>query len=146
MALLELVALICAAATSLICWTSLRLIPILRGKRHAEIQFSPHELRLKEVTLAIVILLFKPVLRLGHAAREGNRTDTEDQLTLSSPFRISEEDVARYERVVGSATRTSSEIPPAALPLFLAAVTEPAMLLLLTNLRCPINSLGAVNV
>jgi acyl dehydratase len=146
MGLLGFIALVGAAATGLFCWTSFRLIPILRSQQHADIKFSPHELRLKEVTLAIVIMLLKAALRLGRTASIDDSTNTKGHLTLTSPFRITEKEVARYQQAVGSAHSPSSELAPTALLLFLAAVTEPAMLLLLTNPSCPINPLGAVNV
>jgi acyl dehydratase len=119
---------------------------MLRSQRHAGTTFSSHELPPRDVSLAILIMLLKPALGTARPAKDGDSADTEDHLTLTSPFQVREEGLARCHRAVGSATRKFSELASTALPLFLAAVTEPVMLLLLTNPGCPINLLGAVNV
>ncbi|OAL48262.1 hypothetical protein IQ07DRAFT_612983 [Pyrenochaeta sp. DS3sAY3a] len=64
---------------------------------------------------------------------------------MSSPFLVSQGDIARYRQSIGHKD-TKSTLEFLHLPLLLAATTEPAMLLLLVNRSCPINPLGAVNV
>ncbi|KAF1847458.1 uncharacterized protein K460DRAFT_332458 [Cucurbitaria berberidis CBS 394.84] len=71
---------------------------------------------------------------------------TSQELTLDSPFQLFQEDEARYRCAIGLNGGTTTPIEPIHLVILLSAVTEPAMLLLLTSRICPISPLGAVNV
>lgn len=115
---------------------------VLRGIKHAAITFSPHELRMGEVVLAILTMAMKSIF----GTTRSTVVQPLHESTLSSPFRITKQDFTRYHAATGSGMEAKNTINSSALPLFLSAVTEPAMLLLLTSPRCPINSLGAVNV
>lgn len=142
---LLLLSLLCAIPLSLLIWSGYRLSSLLTSKKHAEITFPPHELRLQEVMLAVLAMIVKSVFnQTSGSEADANRNDS-GMITLSSPFSITEEDISRYHQAVDSFACTG-EISDLTLPLFLSAVTEPAMLLLLASPRCPINPLGAVNV
>jgi hypothetical protein len=82
-------------------------------------------------------MLLKPALGTARPAKDGDSADTEDHLTLTSPFQVREEGLARCHRAVGSATRKFSELAPTALPLFLAAVTEPVIFFFLQTQAVP---------
>jgi acyl dehydratase len=146
MGVLATIALTCVASVSLLAWSSFRLSSILVGTRHAEIAFSPHELRFQEVISAILMMLIKPLFSMSISSMTGSSKKKYSSLTLSSPFFIKKQDMARFHRAVGFPHGSPSELASLMLPLFLSAVTEPAMLLLLMHPRCPIKALGAVNV
>jgi len=66
-------------------------------------------------------------------------------ISLEIPFQTSPADSIRYDRAAGiSGIDTISN--SLHLMLFLSAVTEPAMLLLLTKINCPMDPVGGVNV
>ncbi|KAH6878224.1 hypothetical protein BKA58DRAFT_435930 [Alternaria rosae] len=67
-------------------------------------------------------------------------------LELDSPFTLDADDIARYQLAIGGTSNTREELSAPHLMLFLSAMTESAMLLLLASPWCPINPLGAVNV
>lgn len=146
MALVWLSILICTASACLLFWNSYRLFSVLRGTKNATITFSPHKLRLGEIFMAILTMLLKSALKSVRGSKDRTSAHMVEGLTLSSTFSISDNDITQYHRAVGLTKNLSSEIGGFALPLFLSAVTEPAMLLLLTNPRCPVSPLGAVNV
>ena len=118
-----------------------RLTPLLSSPRKVTLSFSPASLRMGEIILAIIATIVKSILY----AIPGVPRIKSSGLELDSPFIIDAEDVARYQLAVGRG-RAGSRIPPAQLMLFLSAMTEPAMLLLLASPWCPISPLGAVNV
>ncbi|EUC47961.1 hypothetical protein COCMIDRAFT_3093 [Bipolaris oryzae ATCC 44560] len=67
-------------------------------------------------------------------------------LHLHSPLVISAEDIVRFHWAVGHREGKLSHLKHGQLVLFLSAMTEPGMLLLLASPWCPVNPLGAVNV
>lgn len=142
---LLLLSLFCAVPVGLIAWYGHRLSSLLTSANHAEITFSPQELSTSEVVLAILTMILKSIFNRTCELSIEQKIKTSGEMTLSSPFSISEDDIVRYHQAIGSPERTGG-ISDLALPLFLSAVTEPAMLLLLASPRCPINPLGAVNV
>lgn len=146
MTILILFVLGCTIAISLLFWSGYRLSAIYGGIEHAEIAFPPHELRFREVVLAILTLMIKSIFNLARRSDHKSGTESTNELTLCAPFSLSKDDVARYHLAIGLTGRSSNELPYLTLPLFLSAVTEPAMLLLLVSPRCKINPLGAVNV
>ena len=119
-----------------------RLTPLLSSPRKVTLSFSPASLRMGEIILAIMAMIVKSILY----AIPGVPRVKSSGLELDSPFIIDAEDVARYQLAVGRGIGAGSRIPPAQLMLFLSAMTEPAMLLLLASPWCPISPLGAVNV
>jgi hypothetical protein len=146
MTVLLLAVLVGAATIGLLLWSGHRLVTILSGSKHATIDFSPHRLRPGEVALAIFSMMMRSAVDVFRGPnREGN-TSKLDELTLSCPFHITREDIARYQNAVSQEKNKSIDLAHSATLLFLSAVTEPAMLLLLASPRCPISPLGAVNV
>jgi hypothetical protein len=71
---------------------------------------------------------------------------SKSRLELSSPFILDRDDITQYRRALDLELNDELTIEPLQMPIFLSAVTEPAMLLLLASRSCPINALGAVNV
>jgi acyl dehydratase len=135
-------ALICIVPSGLLAWSIYRLFSILTGTKHAKITFSPHKLSFAEVLLAMFMMITKPLY--SRFINNKASTDQSGALTLSSPFCITyPDDVVKWDHALGNGCSITGT---PMLPLFLAAVTEPAMLLLLMHPRCPINALGAVNV
>ncbi|KAK6334956.1 hypothetical protein TWF718_010397 [Orbilia javanica] len=67
------------------------------------------------------------------------------KLSVSMPFKVTEKDIDLYTKATSS-TRESLDADEASKALFLSAVTEPCMLLLVAKRKCPIQPLGAVNV
>ncbi|EOA83530.1 hypothetical protein ACJQWK_00598 [Exserohilum turcicum] len=82
---------------------------------------------------------------LFYATTKTSRPDPTG-LQLCSPLVISPEDVTRFLSAVGHQGSKAPSLGHAQLMLFLSVMTEPAMLLLISSPRCPINPLGAVNV
>jgi acyl dehydratase len=117
-----------------------RLTPLLSSQK-IDLAFSPNTLHMGEIILAILAMLIKSVVHaipgLGRAKTTG--------LKIIAPFELGAEDIARYHLAV-SGNGSCQEMDIAQLMLFLSAVSEPAMLLLLASPWCPINPLGAVNV
>jgi acyl dehydratase len=128
---------------SAMAWSCYRLTSIFRGTKNSEISFSPHELRLGEVFVAIFAMMIKSASNRALTWKIGSSTD---EISLTSPFYITNDDISRYHDAVGRPKHSPNKLSSSALPVFLAAVTEPAMLLLLMHPHCPINPLGAVNV
>jgi acyl dehydratase len=125
-----------------------RIFSVLAGRSDVELTFSPHNLRPGEVFLATFILLLKPFFHKPYVPVFGrSRTKIERSiLTLSAPFQITKEDISRFHDAVDSPNISAPEIPPPMMPIFLAALTEPAILLLLAHPRCPIYALRAINI
>lgn len=68
------------------------------------------------------------------------------EVKLSMPFSITPKDITAYNTCIQSSQSTTTISNPLHLSLFLAALTQSTMLLLLSSLSCPINPLGAVAV
>ena len=119
-----------------------RLTPLLFNPRRVTLAFSPASLRMGEVVLAILSMIAKSIFY----AIPGFPRIKLSALELDSPFTLGADDVVRYQAAVGGTSNTGEELSAPQLMLFLSAMTEPAMLLLLASPWCPINPLGAVNV
>jgi hypothetical protein len=85
-----------------------------------------------------------PKTRDGDHRKEQGDVLLRRPISLEIPFRTSPADLLRYNR----AAKTSGDTLSSSLHtmLFLSAVTEPAMLLLLGKWNCPIDPVGSVNV
>jgi acyl dehydratase len=131
----------------LIVQCSHRISSILAGRSDVELTFSPHNLRPGEVFLATFMLLLKPFFhKLYVPVFKSNRTrEQRSILTLSAPFQITPEHISRFHYAVDSPNISAPDIQTPMMPIFLAALTEPAILLLLAHPRCPIHALRAVN-
>lgn len=139
-------AVVAITGVGLLAISCYRLIPLLLGASNVSLNFSPNRLRNREILLAITVLMQKSIFRvllrmIGFASTDTSKTS----LTMSSPFLVSQSDIARYKQSIGH-RQTKTTLEFIHLPLLLSATTEPAMLLLLVNRSCPINPLGAVNV
>ena len=117
-----------------------RLVPLL--SKQTTLEFSPNSLRMGEVVVAIAAMIVKSVIYAIPGVPRANVAE----LQLNSPFAITAEDVARFHLAVGNEGSATPNLGHAQLIMFLSAMTESAMLLLLASPRCPINTLGAVNV
>jgi hypothetical protein len=118
-----------------------RLVPLL--SRRSTLAFSPNSLRIGEVFVAIVAMVVKSIIY----SLTKTSGPTPAGLYLRSPLVITAENVVRFRSAVGYRGSTNTlHLKHGDLMLFLSAMTEPAMLLLLASPWCPINPLGAVNV
>ncbi|CAG5179337.1 uncharacterized protein ALTATR162_LOCUS9162 [Alternaria atra] len=119
-----------------------RLTPLLFSPKRVTLAFSPASLRIGEIVLAVMGMVVKSIIY----AIPGVPRIRLSGLGLDSPFIIDAEDFARYQLAIGQESSLETGISPTQLMLFLSAMTEPAMLLLLASPWCPISPLGAVNV
>lgn len=135
---------------------ALPIIPLLYASvQHSKLAFSPNQLRISHVTLIIILLLLKPLLRLlglvpplepNPLMKDFSEAFTLPDLSVSMPLIVKRADVQLYNRAV-STTKASGTLAPRTDPIFLlVGVSEPLMLLLLPKTNCPIMPLGSVNV
>ncbi|CAO2651570.1 Nn.00g041400.m01.CDS01 [Neocucurbitaria sp. VM-36] len=138
---------VAAISLAILAASAHRLISLLLGSTNVTLTFSPNSLRRQEIILAMTTMIVKSMYRaIARIPALPSTKSTDQELTLRSPFRIGWEDVARYHYATRPNRKSEGPIDPSQLILFLSAMTEPAMLLLLANRNCPINPLGAVNV
>ncbi|KAK5028832.1 hypothetical protein LTS07_006211 [Exophiala sideris] len=69
-----------------------------------------------------------------------------NEFSLTMPLRTSQQDLNAYTLAVERKTQTNASWTRSTAMLFLSALTEPAMLLLLAESSCKLRPLGAVNV
>ena len=121
---------------------------------HSQLDFSPNDLRIRQIILVIVVLSTKtlqrsfglvPKLRVNNASKSQTTAYTLPALRLRAPVTIRAQDIRRYERALDIATLVPSN-PAHHNIFFLAGLTTPLMLLLLAKRSCPIVPLGSVNV
>ncbi|KAH7374310.1 hypothetical protein BKA66DRAFT_572269 [Pyrenochaeta sp. MPI-SDFR-AT-0127] len=142
-----IIAIVTVTVLGILAASGYRLFPLFLGATNVTLPFSPNNLRTREVILAITAMIEKSVIRsMARLVASAFTLSTGGESTLYAPFHLSQDDVARYHAAIGLKDRTTTSIDSSHLLLFLSAVTEPAMLLLLANRSCPINPLGAVNV
>ncbi|KAK6511560.1 hypothetical protein TWF481_000475 [Arthrobotrys musiformis] len=127
-----------------------RLLILSRKDEHVHLNFHPTALTILEITILIFVFIFKSILTglMILIAGTGHRpkiTTVMPKLSVSMPFKLTEKDVNLYIKATSS-TRESLDADEASKALFLSAVTEPCMLLLVAKRGCPIQPLGAVNV
>jgi len=131
------------------------LTPLFYNEAHTILTFPlPEFTGLKYWTLYIYFITRSLLRRLPFLAQsklspsqkhEDSYTMPGKPISLEIPFQTSAPDLIRYNR----AAKTSgidSLSHSLHLMLFLSAVTEPAMLLLLTKINCPMDPVGGVNV
>jgi acyl dehydratase len=121
---------------------------------YSELDFSPNDLRLRQIVLVIFVLSTKglqrslglvPKLRANGRSNTLNAAFSLPAIRLRAPIRIRGDDVRRYHRVLEVAT-LALDRPADYNIFFLAGLTTPLMLLLLAKRSCPILPLGSVNV
>ncbi|KAF3141656.1 hypothetical protein TWF703_001676 [Orbilia oligospora] len=127
-----------------------RLLILSRRDEHVHLNFHPTALTLLEITGLIFVFIFKSILTglMILIAGTGHRqklTTVMPKLSVSMPFKLTEKDITLYTKATSS-TRENLDADEASKALFLSAVTEPCMLLLVAKRGCPIQPLGAVNV
>jgi len=131
------------------------LTPLFYNEAHTVLQFTlPEFTGLKYWTLYIYFITHSILRRIPFLSQKklsptqndaDNYTMPGNPISLEIPFQISAPDLIRYNRAAKtSGIDTISH--PVHLMLFLSAVTEPAMLLLLTKINCPMDPVGGVNV
>jgi acyl dehydratase len=131
------------------------LTPLFYNEAHTVLQFPlPEFTGLKYWTLYIYFITRSLLRRLPFLAQKKLSPTQKDEdsytvpgipISLEIPFRTSASDLIRYNRAAKtSGIDTLSH--PLHLMLFLSGVTEPAMLLLLTKINCPMDPIGGVNV
>ena len=137
-----------------------RLGPLRNADSDASLDFFPSELTILEVILVIFVFVGRQVLHLLRLDNlfqiktvSGQNEEIYElpELSVSMPFRLTEEDLKKYSAAVGSGTEAHQNLAnlldqAAQKCLLLSAFSEPAMLLLLSHHKSPIRPLGAVNV
>ncbi|OCF36008.1 hypothetical protein I317_00530 [Kwoniella heveanensis CBS 569] len=120
------------------------LYPLLFDKSaRIDVPFHNDELTGTRFWILFFYFIFSSVARRLGLTSPSRSTD----ISVRMPFRSKREDVELY-LMASLATCSTEEIldVPAHLQLFLSALTEPAMLVLLAKRGCPIDPIGAVNV
>lgn len=115
---------------------------LLRSERHTSLSFPTRKLDNGGISIVVIVFalrsLFGTLRSIGGPRNKPSPVPT----TLTMPLQIHEDDI----RVYLSATKADKVSHAAQLALFLSAVSEPAMLLLLGKPISAIQPLGAVNV
>ena len=118
------------------------------------LDFSPNELRLRQIALIIFVLSTKslqrsiglvPKLRVNSTSKSLQTAFSLPALRVRAPVRIRAQDVRLYDRALDVGTLAPNR-PADYNIFFLAGLTTPLMLLLLAKRSCPILPLGSVNV
>lgn len=119
----------------------------------SELDFSPNDLRLRQIALIILVLSTKtfqqalglvPRLQVNTASKNQNTAYILPALRLRAPVRIRVQDVLRYEGALNVTTLAPGS-PANYNIFFLAGLSTPLMLLLLAKRSC-MRPLGSVNV
>ena len=120
----------------------------------SELDFSPNELRLRQIALIIFVLSTKslqrsiglvPKLHVNSTSKSLQTAFSLPALRVRAPVRIRAQDVRLYDRALDVGTLAPNR-PADYNIFFLAGLTTPLMLLLLAKRSCPILPLGSVNV
>lgn len=143
---------IVGVAAGLLFVSAHRVLPLLRSSSDVSISFPPNDLRMNEVIVAILLMVsksFRGLFSKLYVYWHGKSSPSglvDSQPCLRSPFAFSQKHVALYRNAIGLNDQTDPSLPIPHRFLFLSAITEPAVLLLLASSSSPINPLGAVNV
>lgn len=152
--ILHLIALAFSCALFLPAFKLSILSLLVSSRQYSELDFSPNDLRLRQIILVISVLLTKglqqslgliPRLRANGSSNTLGTAFSLPSLRLRAPVRIRGDDVRRYHRALEVAT-LAPDRPADYNIFFLAGLTTPLMLLLLAKRGCPILPLGSVNV
>jgi hypothetical protein len=135
------------------------LTPLFYNEAHTTLSFPLAEFSGLKYWTLYAYFITRSLLRrlpflcqsgLSATGKDGDSSDNAftipgKPVSLDIPFQTSPSDLIRYNRAAKTAgIDTLSH--PLHLMLFLSAVTEPAMLLLLTKRNCPMDPVGGVNV
>jgi acyl dehydratase len=115
---------------------------------------SPTSLQLLDVAFVLIALVIKSIFQqLGlrpsvkKFIKQDGSIELPDELHLKMPLALTDEDVSGYFEAIGRyQVSENGDLDGPQMAMFLSAVTEPAMLLLLAHRNCPIQPIGAVNV
>lgn len=127
---------------------------LISSGARSELDFSPNDLRIRQIVLIILVLATKglqrslglvPKLRVDGSSSTLATAFSLPALRLRAPLRIRLQDVRRYDRALEVTTLAPNK-PADYNIFFLAGLTTPLMLLLLAKRSCPILPLGSVNV
>lgn len=118
-----------------------RLMPLLFSRRNITLKFSPADMHIREVIIAILAMIVKSMVPISWTTWFAPA-----KLTLTAPFVMNEDHLAQYQIAIGKRNEQIKNVDPLHQLLYLSAITEPAMLLILASPACPMNPLGAVNV
>ncbi|KAJ9657013.1 hypothetical protein H2198_004613 [Neophaeococcomyces mojaviensis] len=138
----------------MLLFTSSLRAPLRSNNLDQQLDFLPQELTIYEIIATIFIFVWRQLLYIIGLRSDNSikTTITGDEqyilpkLELLAPFRISRTDLKRFEEAVSTTENHDLLDDPAQICLFLSALSEPAMLLLLSHPDCPIRPLGSVNV
>ena len=125
------------------------LLPLWESGSLARLDFSPNQLSGYDILVVLSKLLSRSI---RHSAFRPwiNLTSGEDppdqQISLSMPLRTSQADLDAYVAAGGGSALVGVSWRGPQQLLFLSALAEPAMLLLLARNSCKVRPLGAVNV
>ncbi|KAF3931482.1 hypothetical protein ABW19_dt0204637 [Dactylella cylindrospora] len=130
-----------------------QLGPLFSPGDHAHLQFYPSSIGTSEVALLIIFFVFKSVVNglivliTGSGSQSRNKVVKTElpKLSISMPFKVTQNDIDVYVSATGCIIDQIENFK-AQKTLFLSAITEPAMLLLIAKRGCPIQPLGSVNV
>ncbi|KIX95562.1 uncharacterized protein Z520_08682 [Fonsecaea multimorphosa CBS 102226] len=134
------------------------LLPLWKHDRQIKLDFSPNELSGIDITIVIVIFFLRSVrfsilstctriFKLRNMVSEVPKSPDADELSLVMPFRVTQADLTTYSAAIKDPLDSrNNQLSGAQLLLFLSALSEPAMLLLLAHPSCKVRPLGSVNV
>ncbi|KAH0844957.1 hypothetical protein FOPE_09734 [Fonsecaea pedrosoi] len=128
-----------------------KCLPIWKHGRQIKLKFSPNDLSGVDIIVVMAVFLWRSlrysILSTCMRISEEPRSPSGDELSLVMPFRVTRADLDAYSRAIRDQPVTANvELVGAQLLLFLSALSEPAMLLLLAHPACRVRPLGAVNV
>lgn len=127
------------------------LLPLWESGSQAKLGFSPNQLSGYDIIVVLGKLAsrsFRSSLRVPWARRNHDQelSALVNESFLTMPLRTSQKDLNAYTLAVERTTQANANWAGPKATLFLSALTEPAMLLLLAQSSCKVRPLGAVNV
>ena len=142
------IALLLSIGSRLLCP---HLLPLWNAREQAKLGFSPNQLSNFGIVVVLGKLASRSFQNFLHVQRMwGNRDQesitTMNEFSLTMPLRTSQKDLNAYTLAVERTTQSNASWTGPKAMLFLSALTEPAMLLLLADSSCKLRPLGAVNV
>ena len=133
-----------------------KLLPLWQARRQITLNFSPARLSGYDVVVVLTVFLLRSIwysistkwmkVRNGKLLEELSRPSTDHALSLCMPLRTSQGDIDAFSLAVREASKSGFPSSNVDTLLFLSAVSEPAMLLLLAQKHCKVRPLGSVNV
>ncbi|OAL26621.1 hypothetical protein AYO20_10045 [Fonsecaea nubica] len=144
------ISVIAAFPLLLLDFKCLHLRPIWKHARQIKLEFSPNDLSGVDIIVVMAVFLWRSlrysILSTCMRISEEPKSPSGDELSLVMPFRVTRTDLDAYSRAIRDQPVTANvELVGLQLLLFLSALSEPAMLLLLAHPACRVRPLGAVN-